>query len=63
MKTSNQRHQYISANQVVRAALIIRQQWKEVMSTAQARANIQNQERRALMHQAIQSADSRRRAG
>jgi hypothetical protein len=61
MKTNNQRRQHISADQVNRVAMIIAAQWEEVMTTVQKRADIHNQERRILIHQAIQSSELQRR--
>ncbi len=62
MKASNQRRQHISAHQFDRVTMIITQQWEEVMSTVQKRADSQSQERRVLIRQAIQYAESRQQA-
>jgi hypothetical protein len=61
MKTNNQRRQYISTHQIDRAAMIITAQWEEVISIVQERADIRHQERRILIHQAIQSSELQRR--
>jgi hypothetical protein len=62
MKTNNQRRQHISTHQVNRVTMIIAQQWEEVMSIVQERAERQRQERRVLVHQAIQHSNLRRQA-
>jgi hypothetical protein len=61
MKTNNQRRQYISTHQINRAAMIITEQWEEVISIVQKRADIHQQERSILIHQAIQSSALQRR--
>ena len=59
MKANNQRRQHISAHQFDRVTMIIAQQWEEVMSIVQRRADRQSQERRVLIRQAVQYAESR----
>ncbi len=54
MKTNNRRCQYISAHQVNRVTMIITEQWEEVMSIVQRRADKHNYEQRILMRQNIQ---------
>jgi hypothetical protein len=61
MKTNNQRRQYISTHQINRVAMVITEQWEEVMSIVQKRADSQKEERYTLILQARQHSDLRRR--
>ena len=60
MKANNQRRQHISAHQFDRVTMIIAQQWEEVISIVQRRADSQSQERHILIRQAIKHAELHR---